>query len=248
MLKQAGFNFRIYRQRMKHWALFVALWLCSPAAGWAESFDVSLVYATTINDISIGTITYSFTIDDAQYAMSSHAKPTGMAAMFSKEELFEFNAGKLVNDLPVPQSYRFQTTKNGKKKAEYIFDFESGTLTTANQPRHIDLPTETQDELSNLLRLRYFVRGDAEKTEFPIFIARKLRSYRQSLKKSGTATVSTAVGTYDTRIVTQTSSRGKYVYRYWLASSLNDLPVKIRRQDKKGRDVVMILNSVSKRP
>lgn len=213
----------------------------------AKPVNNQLDYSVSLNGLKVGAISYQFVLNEKDFQLSSHAKPVGMAAMFSKEELFESAKGKMVEDRLQPQQYRFHKTDDGKTESDVRVDYTKPMITVDGADSGIELTEGMVDELTNLLQTRRLAKIEDNELSYPIFVARKLKTYTQYLRKDGRETIDTPVGQFDTWRVVQTSSRGKYTTTYWLSEALDYFPAKIQRRDRKGREAVMALTQQTKK-
>jgi hypothetical protein len=224
--------------------------LCLPGladAGVLSPF--SAVYEVTRDGMSLGHARFSLSADGGNcYAYKGVADPEGLAALLigrsTEESHFCLQNGRL-------RSQSYSTSREGggsKDNYRLSFDWTRGLVSTGNgEPRQ--LPEDAVDSIAMHIAIRKAMQETGGSTpDKPILLSvvddDGVRQY--SFAASGHEPLKTALGNMDTVLVERINTKRKI--RFWLAPSLDYLPVKFEQQKKDDPPIRMNLESLPRSP
>jgi hypothetical protein len=210
-------------------------------------------YLLTRDGLPFGVMTMELTIDaDGGYRYRAHTEPHAAVALMSQalelgdgarqteESVGQVEAGRFR-----PREYHFR--RNGPEAERVLdlsFDWAGGraTISSEGKPWSMEVPAEAQDKLSVLLALRQDLGPDMSKAQgersYPVADGGRLKTY--SFRVLGRESLPGLEGERDTLALERSKDGREVDYRLWLEPGLNQLPVRVER-DEVGSFYVMEL-------
>lgn len=177
-----------------------------------------------------------------RYTLISVANATGLAGVFYSGRFVQTSRGRITPRGLVPEEFWDQ---RGDKRSSTRFDSanKSLTLTPAKgAPRHFDYQGEVQDALSLFFQLALTAPPPDGQLAYTVFNGKKLRNYAYDVR--GEANLETELGVLRTlHLARRTDGDGRF--EIWLATDRYFLPVRVLRNDDKGNEVELRLQSIA---
>jgi hypothetical protein len=229
--------------------LATALLVSSAHAEAVVPRPFSATYAVTYRGIGAGTITFDFARDDAsgRYIYETHASPTALARLFVSKAAMERSVMEIDDAGTRPIEWRLDDGKSGKEDdGELRFDWSRNTVTGVVEGETIELATEPniQDRSSISIAVTTALLRGVEPGTIPLIDDNRIKRYAYTRKE--TATVDSALGKIDTVIYESTREGSNRTSRFWMAPSLEFLPVRAEQIRKGKVETVMVLQKVER--
>jgi hypothetical protein len=201
--------------------------------------DLTLIYKVSSSEggqpFEVGRATYVWHSRDGRYTLTSKAEPTGVAALFLKDNIAQTSAGAI--DAGGLRPTRFSQQKGDRKPDIAIFDWESSQVTLNGQTRVL-LTTQAQDLLGFPFHLALTVREDEPDFMLGVSNGRKFKEYR--FRNMGKARLEQGGRSLETLHWQGVHPRDGAL-DVWLDTARSALPVRIRTVDQKDRLLEMRL-------
>lgn len=172
---------------------------------------------------------------DDGYRMTSLIQPSGLASRLVSAS--EQATGKLRNGAPRPLRYEHQMNGVKESHTRLVFDWQDAVLRAEHDGERATLPLEPRvmDPLSmNLLVMTDLSQGYIAE-DYTLVDETELKTYR--VRRDGEETLTTPLGDLATVRVSQNRQNSSRITTFWLAPSLNYLPVQIAQQNK-GKEIL----------
>jgi len=226
-----------------------ALLASSAHAEAAVPRPFSATYAVTYRGIGAGTITFDFARDDAtgRYIYETHASPTALARLFVSKAAMERSVMEIDDAGTRPIDWRLDDGKSGKDDdGELRFDWSRNVVTGVVEGETVELATEPniQDRSSISIAVTTALLRGVEPGTIPLVDDNRIKRYVYTKKE--TATVDSALGKIDTVIYESTREGSNRTSRFWMAPSLEFLPVRAEQIRKGKVETVMTLQKVER--
>jgi hypothetical protein len=203
-----------------------------PAPGQSLPPIVELVYSAFWGSrgFIVGTVGYRFEHDGQRYSIETVGTAYGLIALLFPGQLRVESRGALTAAGLVPEELR---VARGRADREEVarFDRSAGMLTLHDKPP-LPMDAPTYDMLTFWLQF-YFAPPAGDEVSFRVATTRQVREYR--LRRAGTESVATPLGTVDTevweRVIDDRKDPGAKI---WLAPLWHYLPVKVRLSGRRG--------------
>jgi hypothetical protein len=226
-------------------------WLGAPATSAAPVAPQPFVahYAATYRGMEAGTVTFSLQHDGTtgRYIYESTAEPSFLARFIVSRDVRE-RSEMLIDEHGVrPLEWRFEDGRSSDAKDGALsFAWESGRVSGTIERQKIDFPTQErmQDRLSIQIHVATQLLRGAEPGTVPMIDDNRVKEYVYARK--GTATLDTPLGKIDTVIYESTRPGSSRVARFWLAPSLEYLPVRAEQVRKGKVETVMQIRSLER--
>lgn len=170
-----------------------------------------------------------------RYRLEVAVKPTGIARLFTREEIFEESTGVVDADGHLhTQRYQHRRVHGRERYRDFRFDHEAGRLRDAagGIPER-ELPSDLTDDLVQLERLRHALATGARELRVRALYGGKGRVEEYHYRAApASETITTPAGRYETVRVVRTDGRGRYRLELWCAPELDFLPVRMDRYRK----------------
>jgi hypothetical protein len=209
----------------------------------------SATYAVSYRGIGAGTVTFDFAHDAAtgRYIYETHASPTALARLFVSKAAMERSVMEIDEAGTRPIDWQLDDGKSGKEDdGELHFDWSRKRVTGVIEGEHVELDTEpgTQDRSSISIAVTTALLRGVEPGTIPLIDDNRIKRYTYTKKE--TASVDSALGKIDTVIYESTREGSNRTARFWMAPSLEFLPVRAEQIRKGKVETVMILQKVDR--
>ena len=231
--------------------LATALLLASTAhADAAVPQPFSATYAVSYRGIGAGTITFTFSHDPAtgRYTYETHPNPGALARLFVSSSAVERSVMEIDATGTRPIDWQLDDGKSSKSgDGELHFDWSRNAVTGTVEGEPVDLTTEpgTQDRSSIAIAVTTALMRGVEPGTIPLIDDNRIKRYVYTKKEQ--ATVDSALGRLDTVIYESTREGGSSrTSRFWMAPSLEFLPVRAEQIRKGKVETVMVLQKLER--
>jgi hypothetical protein len=228
--------------------LATALVAASASAEAVVPRPFSATYVVTFRGVGAGTITFDFARDAAtgHYIYETHASPNMLARLFVSSAALERSVMTIDDSGTRPIEWQTDDGKAGKEKdGELHFDWSRNRVTGVVDGKPVDLPAEAglQDRSSiSIAVTTALLRGNDPGT-IALIDGDHIKRYLYAKKE--TATVDTALGKLETVIYESTREGGSSrTSRFWMAPSLEFVPVRAEQVRKGKVETVMVLQKL----
>ena len=223
--------------------------VASPAhAEAAVPRPFSATYAVSYRGIGAGTITFDFARDAAtgRYIYETHASPSTLARLFVSKAAMERSVMEIDAGGTRPIEWQLDDGKSGNEDdGELHFDWSRSRVAGTVEGKPVELTVEpgTQDRSSMQIAVTTALLRGVEPGTIPLIDDNRIKRYVYTKKES--ATVDSALGKIETVLYESTREGGSSrTSRFWMAPSLEFLPVRAE-QVRKGRvETVMVLQKL----
>jgi len=208
----------------------------------------SATYAVSFRGIGAGTITFDFARDPAsgRYIYETHASPSTLARLFVSKAAMERSVMEIDDSGTRPLEWKLDDGTSGNEKdGELHFDWPRTRVSGVIEGKPVDLPAEpgTQDRSSISIAVTTALLRGVEPGTIPLIDDNRVKRYVYTRKEN--ATVDSALGKIDTVIYESTREGGSSrTSRFWMAPSLEFLPVRAEQVRKGKVETVMVLQKV----
>lgn len=226
-----------------------ALLASSAHADAAVPRPFSATYAVSYRGIGAGTITFDFAHDAAtgRYIHETHASPTALARLFVSRAAMERSVMEIDAAGTRPIDWRLDDGKSGREDdGELHFDWSRNTVTGVVEGETVDLATEpgVQDRSSIQIAVATTLLRGAEPGTIALIDDNRIKRYTYTKKER--SVVDSALGKIDTVIYESTREGSSRTSRFWMAPSLEFLPVRAEQIRKGKVETVMELQKLER--
>jgi Protein of unknown function (DUF3108) len=207
----------------------------------------SATYAVSYRGIGAGTITFTFSQDPAsgRYIYETHPNPGALARLFVSKAAVERSVMEIDAAGTRPIDWRLDDGKSGKEDdGELHFDWSNNSVTGVVEGEPVNLTAEpgTQDRSSIQIAVTTALLRGVEPGTIPLIDDNRIKRYVYAKKEN--ATVDSALGRLETVIYESTRAGSSRTSRFWMAPSLEFLPVRAEQIRKGKVETVMVLQSL----
>ncbi|HKU16775.1 MAG TPA: DUF3108 domain-containing protein [Steroidobacteraceae bacterium] len=208
-------------------------------------------YSVSYRGIGAGTITFALSRDPAtgHYTYETHPNPGTLARLFVSKAAVERSVMEIDSDGTRPIEWRLDDGKSGTDgDGELHFDWSNNSVRGVIEGEPVNLTAEpgTQDRSSIQIAVTTALLRGVEPGTIPLIDDNRIKRYVYSKKES--ATVDSALGRIDTVIYESTREGGSSrTSRFWMAPSLEYLPVRAEQIRKGKVETVMVLQKLERR-
>ena len=205
----------------------------------------SATYAVSYRGIGAGTITFTFSHDPAtgRYTYETHPNPGTLARLFVSKAAVERSVMEIDAAGTRPIEWQLDDGKSSKDgDGELHFDWSRSTVTGTVEGEPVNLTAEpgTQDRSSIQIAVTTALLRGVEPGTIALIDDNRIKRYVYTKKEQ--ATVDSALGKVDTVIYESTREGGSSrTSRFWMAPSLEYLPVRAEQIRKGKVETVMVL-------
>ncbi len=230
--------------------LATALLASTAHADSAVPGPFSATYAVSYRGIGAGTITFTFSQDPAtgRYTYETHPNPGTLARLFVSKAAVERSVMEIDANGTRPIEWQLDDGKSSKDEdGELHFDWSRNTVTGTVEGEPINLTAEpgTQDRSSIQIAVTTALLRGVEPGTIALIDDNRIKRYVYTKKDH--ATVDSALGKLDTVIYESTREGGSSrTSRFWMAPSLEFLPVRAEQVRKGKVETVMVLQKVER--
>jgi hypothetical protein len=209
----------------------------------------SATYAVSYRGVGAGTITFDFARDAAtgRYIYETHASPSALARLFVSKAAMERSVMEIDETGTRPIHWQLDDGKSSSADdGQLHFDWSRKIVTGVVEGETIELATEpgTQDRSSISIAVTTKLLRGIEPGTIPLIDDNRIKRYAYTKKE--TATVDSALGKIDTVIYESTREGSSRTARFWMAPSLEFLPVRAEQIRKGKVETVMVLQKVER--
>jgi hypothetical protein len=208
----------------------------------------SATYAVSYRGIGAGTITFTFSQDPAtgRYTYETHPNPGAFARLFVSKAAIERSVMEIDATGTRPIEWQLDDGKSSKDgDGELHFDWSRNTVTGTVEGEPVNLTAEpgTQDRSSIQIAVTTALLRGVEPGTVALIDDNRIKHYVYTKKEQ--AVVDSALGQLDTVIYESTRAGGSSrTSRFWMAPSLEYLPVRAEQIRKGKIETVMVLQKV----
>lgn len=208
----------------------------------------SATYAVSYRGIGAGSITFDFARDAAtgRYIYETHASPSTLARLFVSKAAMERSVMEIDDTGTRPIEWRLDDGKSGNEgDGELHFDWANNRVTGTVEGKPVELTAEpgTQDRSSISICVATALLRGIEPGTIPLIDDNRIKRYVYTKKEA--ATVDSALGKVETVLYESTREGGSSrTSRFWLAPSLEFLPVRAEQVRKGKVETVMVLQKL----
>jgi hypothetical protein len=207
-------------------------------------------YAVSYRGIGAGTITFKFSHDRAsgRYSYETHPNPGALARLFVSKAAIERSVMEIDAAGTRPLEWQMDDGKSSKEKdGELHFDWEHAVASGTIEGEAINLTIEpgTQDRSSIQIAVTTALLRGIEPGTIPLIDDNRIKRYVYTKKEP--AVIDSALGKLDTVIYESTREGGSSrTSRFWMAPSLEYLPVRAEQIRKGKVETVMVLQKLDR--
>ena len=201
-------------------------------------FDVH----TEVDGNAQGTATITYSLLNGRYQLSWFTKGTGLAALLFPS-LLQNSEGELTKSGLQPSRYMYQFGNNTDKTRTANFDWQAKKITslTSKGSNVEDLPDGTQDLLSFMYQFMHV--EPLQQMQINIATGKKMATYDYSFV--GEENINSKIGELKTIHIVHNGNELDEKTELWLATDYQFIPVKIRKIEKNGKVVEMIVTRIA---
>jgi len=210
----------------------------------------SATYAVSYRGIGAGTITFTFSHDAAtgRYTYETHPSPGVLASLFVSSRAVERSVMQIDDRGTQPIEWQLDDgTSNKAKDGELHFDWSRNTVTGTVEGQQVNLTAEpgTQDRSSIQIAVTTALLRGVEPGTIALIDDNKIKRYVYTKKEQ--APMDSPLGKVDTVLYESTREGGSSrTSRFWMAPSLEYLPVRAEQVRKGKVETVMVLQKVDR--
>lgn len=230
--------------------LATALLACTAHAEDAVPQPFTATYAVSYRGIGAGTITFKFSHDAAtgRYTYETHPNPGVLARLFISKQAVERSVMEIDAAGTRPIEWQLDDGKSSKDgDGELHFDWSRNAVTGTVEGKPVDLTAEpgTQDRSSIQIAVTTALLRGVEPGTIALIDDNRIKRYIYTKKDQ--ASVDSALGKVDTVIYESTREGGSSrTSRFWMAPSLEYLPVRAEQIRKGKVETVMVLQKLAR--
>jgi len=218
----------------------------SPATRADEIKPFEATYAWVWHGMTVAVSTLRLERHDDQWIYRSKSEPRGIGRMFSERPTQE--SVLQITDAGVrPLSYKADDgTSATKRDADVQFDWVHGRVSGIYENAKVDMPMPPgiQDDLSVQIALMVELLRGHTPEKFSLLSGNSVREYRYSREREETLT--TPLGTVQTIVYRSEKQNSPRVTRFWCASSLGYIPLRVEQKRKDDVEWAMQVESVKR--
>ena len=212
--------------------LALALFTASVAEPIAFPDRFQARYTLHAGGFEVGTTTVSLSpVSDGRYEYIAISRATGVATFLGFKEVRERSVW--LRTATGIRSLRYSYHRRGRKerRVEVVFDWTKGRVTNHvnGESWHMAIPDHTFDKQNHLLALMLDLASGARSSSYRVADGGKLKTY--AFRYRGQQSISTPFGDLDTVMMERTRSAATRKTTFWLAPSLDYLPVHIEHRE-----------------
>ena len=208
----------------------------------------SATYAVSFRGVGAGTITFDFARDAAtgRYIYETHASPNMLARLFVSKAAMERSVMTIDDSGTRPIEWQTDDGKSSNEgDGELHFDWPRNRVTGTVEGKAVDIAAEpgTQDRSSISIAVTTALLRGNEPGTIPLIDGNHIKRYVYAKKEN--ETVDSALGKIETVIYESTREGGSSrTSRFWMAPSLEFLPVRAEQVRKGKVETVMVLQKL----
>jgi hypothetical protein len=203
-------------------------------------------YVAEWKDISVGVSDLELRRDTqaGHYVYKWTTSARGIFRLVYSDDVVQESWFAIVGDHVQPDRSR---GRQGSASVSFDFDWNAGhaTGTSEGKPIDISLEPDTQDLNSIQIQVMLDLKNDNLPATFHVIDKDQIKGFLYA--REGTAKLKTAIGTYDTVIVTSRhTANDRRVLRMWFAPDLGWVPVQAERTSSGKLEFAMRIRSLTR--
>ena len=189
---------------------------------------------------------------DQRWEYTRRSRPAGVASLFRSDRVEETSHGRRRQDRIRPENYDYHRRGDHPRRVRIDFDWTQGQAinTLDGHTWRMDIPHGTLDKLSVELALMRDLRspaaGERRTWRYPVADGGHLKHYLFEIQ--GRETLDSPAGPLKTLVLVGRRDHDDQRTRYWMASELGYLPVRIERLREGNETAVMELTELNVYP
>jgi hypothetical protein len=207
-----------------------------------QGFEVD--YAASYRGLHVGVTTRRLVPNgDDTWTFTSDSEPAGLVKLIVTFDVTE-QSRLLIDEQGVrPLSYSYRYGDRGDKSYRLDFDWQAGKVNAQPVEVDLDLPPDTQDNLSFLVAVMQKLQHGIREFDMVVAGRKKLRAHQ--VEALDEQTQRTEQGELSTVFVKAQEVGRDTRYELWCAPSLDYLPVRMRQVKKGKADIELELRRVT---
>lgn len=199
--------------------------------------------------MTLAKISETFSRDGDTYQIESVTKAVGFLARFKPETVRVTSHGKITANGLQPLGFAMTRELDTGKNASAKFNWDKAILTHNDYKGIIDmpLPKGTLDKLSLLYQLSQMAKSGKNELKLNVTDGNNLETYSFSTAAESHS-IEVPLGTFKTRLVTNTQLADEMKYEIWMAEEREYYPCKIIVTDTAGSKLTQVLTDLSITP
>ncbi len=203
-------------------------------------------YVAEWKDISVGVSDLELRLDTqpGHYVYKWTTGARGIFRLVYSDDVVQESWFAIVGDHVKPDRYR---GREGSASVNFDFDWDTGHArgTSEGKPIDLNLEPDTQDLNSIQIQVMLDLKNDNLPPTFHVIDKDQIKGFLYA--REGTAKLNTAIGTYDTIIVTSRhTANDRRVLRMWFAPALGWVPVQAERTSSGKLEFAMRIRSLTR--
>lgn len=211
--------------------------------------EFTATYAAAYRGIEAGNLTFKLRREEnGRYVYETQADPSFLARLVVSRNALERSEMVIDENGVRPLEWTLDDGKSGNKDdGRLSFDWDNGRVTGFAGGQKIDLPTEAglQDRLSIQIEVTTSLLRGKEPGTIPLIDDDRVKRY--TYRRTGTATLDTPLGSVETIIYESAREGSSRLSRFWMAPTLDYLPVRAEQIRKGKVETVMEIRSLERK-
>ncbi len=211
--------------------------------------EFTATYAASYRGIEAGNLTFKLRpAENGRYIYETQADPSFLARLVVSRNALERSEMVIDENGVRPLEWTLDDGKAGDKDdGRLSFDWDNERVTGVADGQKIDLPTEPrlQDRLSIQIEVMTALLRGEEPGTIPLIDDERVKRY--TYRRTGTATLDTPLGSLDTIIYESAREGSSRLSRFWMAPTLDYLPVRAEQIRKGKVETVMEIRSLERK-
>jgi hypothetical protein len=211
-------------------AMFLCCCIAQAQANGPTGFHAE--YTISTRGLDIGHYQSELQNGPQGYHYQNHSEPTGILRLMTKQTVNESSEGVWHSGRPRPSRYRYDRNGGNKERhAHLLFDWDKRRVenTLGGDAWRMDIPEDTLDKFVVQLAVMNDLAQGKREMSYPIADGGKLKTYR--FRVTGTETISTPAGRYETLKLERLHGKQKRATLLWCAPALDYLPVQVHQRE-----------------
>ncbi len=233
-------------------AFALTLALCSAFGARADTLvfppAFTASYAASYRGIEAGMLTFSLRAEDnGRFVYETKADPSFLARLVVSRNALERSEMIIDENGVRPLKWTLDDGKSGNQgDGALAFDWDAGRVTGTAEGKSVDLPTQPglQDRLSIQIDVMTTLLRGGEPGTIPLIDDEKIKLY--TYRRTGTEEMDTPLGRIETVIYESAREGSSRLSRFWMAPTLNYIPVRAEQIRKGKVETVMEIRSLER--
>lgn len=211
--------------------------------------EFTATYSASYRGIEAGNLTFTLgRAESGHYIYETQADPSFLARLVVSRNALERSEMVIDENGVRPLEWTLEDGKaSDQDDGRLSFDWNEGRVTGFADGQKIDLPTEPrmQDRLSIQIEVMTSLLRGEEPGTIPLIDDERVKRY--AYRRTGTATLDTPLGSFDTIIYESAREGSSRLSRFWMAPKLDYLPIRAEQIRKGKVETVMEIRSLERK-